>query len=752
MHTRSNSLFVRLTSFMTLLVCGQSILLASVLLAAGLLSHTRDNAIQSFHQQVTIRKNYLQAEIRNRWMNIAPFESQIAHALPLLPADRALTPQEYADFFQGITPLLITLLQSSLTTGAFVVLDAPHTYDFATSASVAKDETPLPALYLRDYDPWSNTPLDHDLFMVLGPADLASQLKIPLDTAWHSLLPPLQAASDIDGAKPSRSFYKAPRALATSGSTPSMLGFWSEPLRITPHDIPVMTYSMPLIDHNGIVRGVMGVEISMAYLSQFLESGKEQSTQLQYLLAMRENFSTSSSVQDKTKPNTTDQILQLRITASSQGNSIVAGEKIELMPDKNSKFPYTHISQGSTYIVSAEPLPFYTYNTPFNTEQWYFIGMEETQSLMAFVDLLREVLTLSVIASLILGVTCGMLGSWHFTQPVTRLAKAVRTCDANPSTESTGLAEIDDLATALADAYQKRQESTVTMSRIIELVDEPIGAFELSAQSPHVLATDQLGRILSLNEVEANTLFHDKTHFLHMLDALMSRPEPEERHVYKVTESPAKWVRLNIRTTESSTLGVVMDVSQEIHAKLKMRFDRDYDALTRLQNHASFQKKVTLLLPQCTTLHAALIMFDLDNLKPINDNYGHGWGDIYIKTAAQLLSGFSTNFSTASVSQHIGDPRVLVGRRSGDEFVVFLHSFDSREQILSLVENFYTMLNAYTLEFPNSERKHISISGGLAWVESPTVPYDELLQCADFTLYSAKRNMKGHFSVADDIG
>lgn len=741
-----------MTSFIALLVFGQTILLTGVLLAAGLLSRTRDNAMQSFHQQITIRKNYLQAEIRNRWMSVAPFEGQISKLLPPLPADSSLADSSLADsslsahdygpFFQNVTPLLIALMRSSLTSGAFIVLDAPH------DNSPLSDTKHLPALYLRDYDPTLSNNRNSDLFLVLGPSDLSTHWQIPRDTAWHSDLPPLKSGENLPQPRPSRNFYSAPREQANSGVDPNLLGFWSEPFRVTPNDIPVITYSLPLVDQQGRTRGVLGVEVNIQYLSQFLEQAGGNNRHIKYALAIQKPANDSSTAD--AQPTIAASQLQLCAIAVSDNSNITPGQRIDLLASSIFPSAYSLDIDDSNYIVSVESLPFYTYTAPYPTEKWFFMGIEKEQSLMSFVHSLHKALIISFLVSLLLGITCGIWGSWRIIKPVTRLAKAVRIGGANPSTEATGLREIDDLAAALADAHQKRQESTVTMSRIIELVDEPIGAFELSSQSPHVMVTDQLGRILALNEVEAEEIFHNKARFIDMLETLLSRPEPEEKHVYKISEAPAKWVRMNIRTTENRTLGVVMDVSQEMHDKLKIRFDRDYDALTRLLNHASFQRQVREIIPLCHDKSAAIIMFDLDNLKPINDNYGHGWGDIYIKTAAQLLSAFRTGFSADAVSYNSGDPRVIVGRRSGDEFVVFLHSFDSREQIRALVSEFYAMLNAYTLAFPDGERKHISISGGLAWVDSPLVPYDELLQCADFTLYNAKRNFKGRFCVADE--
>ena len=51
---------------------------------------------------------------------------------------------------------------------------------------------------------------------------------------------------------------------------------------------------------------------------------------------------------------------------------------------------------------------------------------------------------------------------------------------------------------------------------------------------------------------------------------------------------------------------------------------------------------------------------------------------------------------------------------------------------------------------PDGTRRAIAISAGIAWIESADVAYDELLQCADFTLYKAKKTAKGGYCISDE--
>jgi len=127
-------------------------------------------------------------------------------------------------------------------------------------------------------------------------------------------------------------------------------------------------------------------------------------------------------------------------------------------------------------------------------------------------------------------------------------------------------------------------------------------------------------------------------------------------------------------------------------------------------------------------------MFDLDNLKIINDTYGHKWGDQYITQTVARLKKITD------------DDHKILGRRSGDEFVLLLYDFESKDSIRKCISDFHENLSKETIKFPDGMDKVISISAGLMWIEHFDLSYDELLHYADEALYESKRNNRGSFS------
>lgn len=80
------------------------------------------------------------------------------------------------------------------------------------------------------------------------------------------------------------------------------------------------------------------------------------------------------------------------------------------------------------------------------------------------------------------------------------------------------------------------------------------------------------------------------------------------------------------------------------------------------------------------------MMFDIDNLKYINDNYGHDFGDRYIQSAANSLV---EKFKTV--------PKKIYGRRSGDEFYAFIYGYESLDEVKKEVKEIHDSFRTVSL-------------------------------------------------------
>lgn len=130
--------------------------------------------------------------------------------------------------------------------------------------------------------------------------------------------------------------------------------------------------------------------------------------------------------------------------------------------------------------------------------------------------------------------------------------------------------------------------------------------------------------------------------------------------------------------------------------------------------------------------NAALVMFDIDHFKNVNDTYGHQAGDAVIQQTAEL------------VRQCMRDADIA-GRYGGEEFVVLLPDTDS-EGALTFAERFRQAIEEHEVVYEN-HRIRFTVSLGIADLSQPTSGYAQLIERADGALYSSKAGGRNQVSV-----
>ena len=193
----------------------------------------------------------------------------------------------------------------------------------------------------------------------------------------------------------------------------------------------------------------------------------------------------------------------------------------------------------------------------------------------------------------------------------------------------------------------------------------------------------------------------------------------------------------HIMGESASEVGLAEDMTTTVLEQQRIEHERDYDTLTGLYRRRAFDRACEALFQQPEKLGcAALLMMDLDNLKQINDTYGHDWGDQYIRQTGQCFAA-NTPAST------------ICSRLSGDEFLIFFYGYQDQAQLRAQLELLSAALQRSVSILPNGKQLHISISGGIAWY--PTDGHDllTLKKYADFAMYQVKHSHKGRMCDFD---
>ena len=196
-------------------------------------------------------------------------------------------------------------------------------------------------------------------------------------------------------------------------------------------------------------------------------------------------------------------------------------------------------------------------------------------------------------------------------------------------------------------------------------------------------------------------------------------------------------------------VGIVADIAWDIVAKKigedqrKLLQAQNYavellathDALTGLPNRRllSDRIKLTIALCQRSKTMGALLLFDLDEFKPVNDTFGHEIGDLLLKEVAKRAR---------AILQRSSD---TLARLGGDEFVVLLPQIDAPSNAEAVAEKIRR-----TLVEPFYVERHtlaISCSIGIAIIPEHGQNELALMKHADEAMYLSKSHGRNCFTV-----
>lgn len=169
----------------------------------------------------------------------------------------------------------------------------------------------------------------------------------------------------------------------------------------------------------------------------------------------------------------------------------------------------------------------------------------------------------------------------------------------------------------------------------------------------------------------------------------------------------------------------------EMTQKMMQEKERDFliksaytDELTQLHNRRYCMEYMNKLKEEKDYKYT-VVCFDLNNLKTMNDTFGHAKGDVLIKSAADVIAG--------TFEEH-----GIVARMGGDEFVAVVRTSDQGE-IAAIMEQFSENL---AKKNQDAADLNLSIAYGYACGSQNDCDIEKIYQIADDRMYEKKKQMK----------
>lgn len=197
-----------------------------------------------------------------------------------------------------------------------------------------------------------------------------------------------------------------------------------------------------------------------------------------------------------------------------------------------------------------------------------------------------------------------------------------------------------------------------------------------------------------------------------------------------------------VRSALTRLLSETEELRLEV-GRLKTRLNEaegfaDRDVLTPGLNRRAFVRELgrTSAFAQRYGASAALIYFDLDGFKSVNDRFGHAAGDAALRAVAQRLIA------------HVRESDI-VGRLGGDEFAVILAQADL-DQATAKADTLKAAVEAEPVQC-GDWMTPLRVTYGVALINAQA-PAGDILAAADRAMYQAKRKRAAHLAAEAPAG
>lgn len=285
--------------------------------------------------------------------------------------------------------------------------------------------------------------------------------------------------------------------------------------------------------------------------------------------------------------------------------------------------------------------------------------------------------------------------------------------------------EFQKLSHYINEMKQSLLVNNKKMDYILTQTNQLIGFYEYNQKLNTLYLSDGFKEIFSLNSQQCTQFKEDINDFIDFLNKINTHQV--EKDIYYLPQMK-HYIQINDRKDQDNTLGVMIDITTSYIKRKKIEIERDVDELTQIYNRNGLKIKINKLLEDKNIAQYALIFIDLDDLKQVNDVYGHYCGDLYLKQMTNVL-------------KTISGEKCLVGRLGGDEFIAFFHHYDSMEKLNNDINQLNEIRDQIVL-LADDHSVNLAFSYGVCYGTEGT-DLQRMIEIADYKMYENKRKRKG---------
>jgi diguanylate cyclase (GGDEF)-like protein len=283
--------------------------------------------------------------------------------------------------------------------------------------------------------------------------------------------------------------------------------------------------------------------------------------------------------------------------------------------------------------------------------------------------------------------------------------------------------------------------------RLLDLIDNaPFGAFLCELHNGRRLVVEHANLVASvvlgtdadhfvggeLDEVFATS---DDRGLMERFRTVATSGEPFSGETQLYSAGVKRVLEVHAYRSEARVIAVfISDITQRRLAEAEIQHAAFHDELTKLPNRKLLLDRLAVAIAASRRRESgiALLFIDLDEFKPINDRFGHGFGDLLLTAVAERLGSIARASDT-------------VARIGGDEFTVLMPDVASREHVETVAKKFVA---AFQEPFEVEGRSvQMTASIGVSISTDQEVGPNELVEHADLAMYEMKRAGRNGYRV-----
>ncbi len=275
------------------------------------------------------------------------------------------------------------------------------------------------------------------------------------------------------------------------------------------------------------------------------------------------------------------------------------------------------------------------------------------------------------------------------------------------------------------------------------MITDPEGIIQNANHAFSKITGYERGEVVGKNPRILSSGYHDADYFEEMWQTLQEKGS-WTNEVWNRRKSGEVFAAMQTVSAVKDDAGNVLryvslfsDITALKEQQNKLEKIAHFDALTGLPNRVLLSDRLHQAIARARRFETliAVVFFDLDGFKAVNDNFGHSIGDrLLVKIASRSESALREGDSLA--------------RLGGDEFVVVLQDLESHEAALLIVERLMQMI-ATPVQIQNHQHR-VSASFGLTYFpQMEEIDADQLVRQADQAMYIAKQSGKNRYHIFD---